>query len=127
MRSFVPLVLAASLALPVASARAQDPADPVDAAPTESAPESAPESARTLRDGGRVGLALLGGGAALAASTAAASALLEATSKNDTDPGAPPKNPNLVQVGGFVSVSLLSMSVGVMLLGGALLANDLAD
>jgi hypothetical protein len=111
--------LAASLvtALLSSSAPAQEPVSDSASA----------EQRRALRDGGRVGVILLGGAAGLAASTAAASSLIEALSRNDTNPSAPPVNPELVQVSGFVTVSLMSVSVGAMLLGGALLANDIAD
>ena len=138
------VVLGASTAAraqaPVHASAADAAVEPVGSEPVESEPmDSAPEAAadgesmvkagegRTLRDGGRLGLALLGGGAALAASTAALSSLIEALSRDDRDANAPPKNPELVQVSGFVSVSLMSASVGVMLFGGALLANDLVD
>lgn len=82
---------------------------------------------RPLGDNGKLGVALLGGGAAAAASTGAATALLQALSRDDQDPDGPPRNPELVQLTGFLVVGLMSVSAGVMLLGGALLADDLAD
>lgn len=123
-----PLLLAFLVAS--TAARAQEPVVDGAAADASLAPGAqapAPRVGRSLDGGGRLGIALLGGGAALAASTAAATSLIEAVSRNDLDANAPPKNPDLVQVSGFVTVSLMSASVGVMLLGGALLANDLAD
>lgn len=112
--------LAAFIALSLASgASAQDPVDTIPAAKAD--------EGRELGDTGKLGVALLGGGAATAASTGAATALLEALSRDDADPEGPPRNPEIVQVTGFVVVGLMSVSAGVMLLGGALLADDLAD
>lgn len=98
------------------AARAQVPVDPPTA-----------DEGRPLGDTGKLGVALLGGGAAAAASTGAATALLEALSRDDADPQGPPKSSELVQFTGFLVVGLMSLSAGVMLLGGALLADDLAD
>ncbi len=112
MRSIALLVVVAL----ATGAHAQDPVDP----PT-------PDEGRPLGDTGKLGVALLGGGAAAAASTGAATALLEALSRDDTDPQGPPKSSELVQFTGFLVVGLMSLSAGVMLLGGALLADDLAD
>ena len=105
-------------------ARAQDPVDPPK--DTEAVAPKADEG-RKLGDNGKLGVALLGGGAAVAASTGAATALLEALSRDDANPTGPPKSSELVQFTGFVVVGLMSVSAGVMLIGGALLADDLAD
>ena len=115
--------LASVLVLSLTVAAAAHAQDPVDVAPT---PNQGSEG-RALGDTGKLGVALLGGGAAAAASTGAATALLEALSRDDADPEGPPKNPEIVQFTGFVVVGLMSVSAGVMLLGGALLADDLAD
>jgi hypothetical protein len=111
--------LALALALTfAANAHAQDP---VDTAPVKA------DEGRALGDTGKLGVALLGGGAAAAASTGAATVLLEALSRDDSNVDGPPKNPEVVQFTGFLVVGLMSVSAGVMLLGGALLADDLAD
>ena len=121
VRSPVPLLVAACL-LAATSTRAQVPV-----------PDSAAASATAERNGsslgndGRLGLLVLASGAALLATTASAGALLEALSRNDVNANAPPKNPEFVQVSGFLSVSLLSLSVGALLLGSALLTSDLTD
>lgn len=109
-----------AFALVIGLATAAHAQDPVDTAPT-------PDEGKALGDTGKLGVALLGGGAAAAASTGAATALLDALSRDDADPDGPPRNPEIVQFTGFVVVGLMSVSAGVMLLGGALLADDLAD
>ncbi len=111
-----------------AETSAETSADPETPSDGDLAPPDSPVlEQRALDDGGRLGLALLGGGAALAAVTATTTSLIEALSTNDLSVTAPPRNPELVQVSGFVTISLLSASVGVMLLGGAILVNDLVD
>lgn len=109
------------IALLLVVALASQTADPVDP------PAAVDPEERQLGENGQLGVALLGAGAVVAASTASTTALLEAVTRNDADPDAPPRNSELVQVSGFVVISLLSVSAGVMLLGGALVAEDLAN
>ena len=71
----------------------------------------------------RVGVGLMAGGAALAATTAAGVTLLQALITPD-DHRNKPNNPELVQVSGFVTVALGSLSAGLVLVGAALWLND---
>lgn len=92
----------------------QQTAPPAPTASSETANES---------DRGKVGVALMAGGAALATTTAAGVTLLQALTTPD-DNRNKPQHPELTQVSGFVTVALGSVSAGIFLVGSALWLND---
>ena len=72
---------------------------------------------------GRVGVALLAGGAALAATTAAGASLLEAVTTPD-DNRNKPQHPEVTEVAGFVTVAVGSLAAGLVIAGGAIVLED---
>ncbi len=72
---------------------------------------------------GRLGVGLLAVGAALATSTAAGVTLLQAVTTPD-DNRNKPQHPEIVQVSGFATITLASLSAGLMIFGAGLVAED---
>ena len=101
---------------PASPARADEPA----AAPGERA------RAAALGERGQLGLDLLAGGSAMLAATAAGATLLEAVTAPD-DGRNKPAHPEIVQVSGFATITLASLSAGLIVVGGALLMSDVRE